>query len=67
MITRMKPTIHDLSDYPDKRLGLINEATDEGHLTVEAACAHRYLDDLDIPREEEEKRLSLVGRIMRSR
>lgn len=38
----------------------------ESSRAEEVECAHMYLDDLGVPREEESKTLSLVGRIQAS-
>jgi len=47
----------------DKRLPPLNEADPVGHCAVEAACVHRKLDELGIPREEGGDELSLWGRV----
>jgi len=47
----------------DKRLPPLNEADPVGHCAVEAACVHRKLDELGVPREEGCNELSLWGRV----
>jgi len=52
-------------DPPDKRIGPINESTDEGFLAMDAACSHKCLDDANVPRQDSiGNTYSLWGRIL---